>query len=378
MPRMSYARGVLLTVLAALAFAALLITSPSLRAQVDGRAGGQPGGQGGQPGRQGGQPGRQGGAQAPAPPTRTVQDGVFSDAQATRGQALYGQRCAGCHGPALAGASAPALTGDMFTNRFRMEPLSGLFIQIRYAMPPVPVASAAATPAGAVPAGGGDAAAPAVPQLTDEQAADLVAHILKSNGFPAGKADFPAADGINSQIGWPAGRGIGAGSAPTSTWYAPTGNLAQLMRGVFFHNSNLIFSIQEMEAKDLPPKPPDSRPDGLTTFDWGLMIYTGWRAVEQSATALADASALMMLPGLRCENGRAAPVTEPDWIRFTDRMVSVSRRAYRLAQTKNKEALSEYTLDLSNACNACHGTYRDVGGRGRGGLGNTGGRCMHR
>ena len=150
------------------------------------------------------------------------------------------------------------------------------------------------------------------------------------------------------------------------------------MRGVFFHNSNLIFTIQEMEAKDLPPKPPDSRPDGLTTFDWGLMIYTGWRAVEQSATALADASALMMLPGLRCENGRAAPVTEPDWIRFTDRMVSVARRTYRLAQTKNKEALSEYTLDLSNACNACHGTYRDVGGRGRGGAGNTAGRCMHR
>ena len=29
--------------------------------------------------------------------TRTLQDGVFSDAQATRGQALYTQRCAGCH-----------------------------------------------------------------------------------------------------------------------------------------------------------------------------------------------------------------------------------------------------------------------------------------
>ena len=34
-------------------------------------------------------------AQAP----RTVQDGVYSDAQASRGQALYAQRCAGCHGP---------------------------------------------------------------------------------------------------------------------------------------------------------------------------------------------------------------------------------------------------------------------------------------
>src|SRR6188768_1672429 len=126
--------------------------------------------------------------QAQAP--RTVQDGVYSDAQATRGQALYAQRCAGCHGPALAGATGPALTGDRFTNKFRMEPLSALFIQIRYAMPPVPVAPAAATPtpsgaaaASPAPAGGG-AGAGAAPsaQLTDEQAADLVAHILKSNG----------------------------------------------------------------------------------------------------------------------------------------------------------------------------------------------------
>jgi mono/diheme cytochrome c family protein len=361
---MSYARGILLTALSALAFITLLITSPSLGAQAGAQGSGRAGGQAG--------------AQAPAAPTRTVQDSVFSDAQAARGQALYAQRCAGCHGPAMEGATAPALTGDRFTNRFRMEPLSALFIQIRYAMPPQPVAPAP-TPGAPAPAAPAAAPAPAaVPLPTDAQAGDLVAHILKSNGFPAGKEDFPVKDAVNSQVGWPAGRGLGAGSAPASTWYAPTGNLAQLMRGVFFHNSNLIFTIQEMEAKDLPPKPPDTRPDGLTTFDWGLMIYTGWRAVEQSATAIADASALMMLPGLRCENGRAAPVTEPDWIRFTDRMVSVARRTYRLAQTKNKDAIAEYTLDLSNACNACHGTYRDVGGRGRGGAGNTAGRCMHR
>ena len=167
---------------------------------------------------------------------------------------------------------------------------------------------------------------------------------------------------------------MGASSAPSPSWYSPTGNLVQLMRGVFFHNSNLIFSIQEVEAKDLPPQPP-TRPGGSTTFDWGLMVYTGWPAVENATTALADASALLMLPGLRCENGRAAPITEPDWIKFTDQMISVARRSYRLAQTKNREALSEFTLDLTNACSACHRVYRDVGGRG--GAGNISGRCMH-
>src|SRR5688572_11868328 len=117
---------------------------------------------------------------AQTPPTE--QDGVFSDAQAMRGQTLYTQRCAGCHGPKLEGAQAPALTGEAFTAKFRMEPLSALFIQIRYAMPPrtpprTPPQTPSATPQGTE----------ARTELTNEQGADLVAHILKSNGFPAGK-----------------------------------------------------------------------------------------------------------------------------------------------------------------------------------------------
>jgi len=323
-------------------------------------------------------------APAPAAPSRTVQDGVYSDAQAARGQALYAQRCAGCHGPALEGAQAPALKGEGFTSKFRMEPLSALFIKIRYTMPPLPPPNAPPQPPSA-----GDPApapnAPVAPRLTPQQGADLVAHVLKSNGFPAGKADFAVADATKSQIGWPA--------APEATTafakYPATGTLNQLMRGIFFPNSNLVFTIQEVEAKDIPPAPPASRPDGLTIFDWGQLLYTGWPAVQNSAAALADASLLLTQPGLRCENGRPAPVTEPDWIRFTDRMVSVAKRSYRLAQSQDKEALSEYTLDLSNACNACHSVYRDNTGRGRGRGANApaggganaptgGGRCVHR
>ncbi len=322
-------------------------------------------------------------APAPAPaPTRTVPDGVFSDAQAARGQALYAQRCAGCHGPALEGAQAPALTGEAFTTKFRMEPLSALFIKIRYTMPPLPPPNAAPqapSPADPKP----PANAPVAPRLTPQQGADLVAHVLKSNGFPAGKTDFPSADATTSAIGWPPAP---AGTTPVFSKYPATGTVNQLMRGIFFPNSNLVFTIQEVEAKDIPPSPPPSRPDGLTIFDWGQMLYTGWPAVENSAAALADASLLLTQPGLRCENGRAAPITEPDWIRFTDRMVSVAKRTYRLAQSQDKEALSAYTLDLSNACNACHSVYRDNTGRGRGrgaaaGGGTApagGGRCAHR
>ncbi len=49
---------------------------------------------------------------------RTVRDGVFSRAQAERGQALYAQRCALCHGAALQGVNAPPLVGSVFVGRW--------------------------------------------------------------------------------------------------------------------------------------------------------------------------------------------------------------------------------------------------------------------
>src|SRR5688500_9619412 len=46
---------------------------------------------------------------------RSIRDGVYADEQARRGQALYRQECASCHGETLAGGQhAPALTGDYF------------------------------------------------------------------------------------------------------------------------------------------------------------------------------------------------------------------------------------------------------------------------
>ena len=40
---------------------------------------------------------------------KTVADGVYSDAQATRGGASYDTSCSGCHRPDLGGANGPAL-----------------------------------------------------------------------------------------------------------------------------------------------------------------------------------------------------------------------------------------------------------------------------
>ena len=301
-------------------------------------------------------------AQAQAP--RTVRDGVFTDAQAARGQSIYDKQCASCHGNALQGAQGPPLVADAFLARWAKQPLSDLASKIRHTMP----AGAAGT-------------------LTPEQSADLVAHILKAGKFPSSATPLPADDAALSRITWPAGLVAAApATAVQARVYPPLGNMAQLMRGIFFPNSNLIFTVQTRDpGAPAPPPSAASQSNGFSFTDWGAGIYGGWELVDNAALALADASPLMLVPGIRCENGRLAPVNDPDWIKFTEQLIAVAQRTYRLSQTRNQEAVAEATGDLSDACAACHQAYREVRGRGRGAAppdpldpSNKAGRCMPR
>lgn len=296
--------------------------------------------------------------------SRTVQDGVFSEPQAARGQALYGQQCASCHGDTLQGAQAPPLKGDGFVAAWQGQPLSALATKIRNTMP----ATAQGT-------------------LTPPQTADLLAHILKAGGFPAGAVELASADETLTRIGWPARRTAAAAPAAAGQpkAYPALGNMAQLMRGIFFPNSNLIFTVQTHDpaAKPAPPVAgATSQPAGFSWVDWGAGIYGGWELIDNAAIALADASPLMLVPGIRCENGRPAPVTDPDWIRYTEEMIEVARKTYRASQTRNQETVSDATGDLSDACAACHQAYRDIRGRGQGldpnDPSNKANRCMPR
>jgi len=276
--------------------------------------------------------------------TRTVQDGVFSDAQARRGQGVYADQCGLCHGDKLEGSQGPPLTGDFFISRWSAQPLSDLANKIRNTMP---------------------AGAPG--SLMPSQTADVLAHILKSAGFPAGKTDLASDEPALSRIAWPK---AAVAAAPASTGsarvYPPLGNMAQLMRGVFFPNANLIFTVQTHDPAEKPtPTAGGGQTGGFSFVEWGAGIYGGWELVDNAAIALADASPLMLTPGIRCENGRPAPVNEPDWIKFTEQMIAVARKTYQASQTRKQDAVSEATGDLSDACAACHQAYRDVRVRGR-------------
>lgn len=277
-------------------------------------------------------------AQAP----RSAQDGVYTDAQAARGQAIYDKQCASCHGQGLKGLAAPPLAGDGFAATWQGQPLAELATKIQKTMP-----------------------ADAQGTLSAAATADLVALILKSGGFPASRTELASTDAALKAVNWPA-RPAATQAAGTVKAYPPLGNMAQLMRGVFFPNSNLLFTVQTRDPAAPQPKPtPEQQAQGFSVFDWGQGIYGGWETIDNAAIAIADAGPLMLVPGIKCENGRLAPVNEPEWIKYTEDMMAVARKMYKLSQARNQEAVAEATGDLSDSCAACHGAYREVRTRGR-------------
>jgi len=107
-----------------------------------------------------------------------VPQGLYTAAQAKRGEAVYQENCAMCHGPLLAGSKmAPALSGPGFSAKWEKQPLEDLFDYMRLFMP-------LHSPGG----------------LTNERNAELLAFLLRSNGFPSGQTELPSVVGALHDI----------------------------------------------------------------------------------------------------------------------------------------------------------------------------------
>lgn len=118
-----------------------------------------------------------GSAALAAQAARTTWDGIYSDEQAERGRILYADRCGRCHGEGLAGVeAAPALTGTSFYSNWEGETLEALFDRIRMSMPQDKPGS-----------------------LSRAQNADILAHILKVGGYPAGPAALDGQPGAQAR-----------------------------------------------------------------------------------------------------------------------------------------------------------------------------------
>ena len=109
-------------------------------------------------------------AQTPSP-KQSVWDGVYTDAQATRGERTYGRSCEPCHGPDLAGdpvMEIPALTTDSFMTSWNGKSVKDLFETVKRSMPKDKPGS-----------------------LGTGAYIDVAAFLLQANKFPSGSRELP-------------------------------------------------------------------------------------------------------------------------------------------------------------------------------------------
>lgn len=101
--------------------------------------------------------------------TRTVWEGVYTEPQAKRGEGVYAEACANCHGAELEGIDmSPALAGATFSSNWSELSMGDLADRIRISMP--------ADRPGTMPRA---------------QIADVMAFMLQANKFPSGASELP-------------------------------------------------------------------------------------------------------------------------------------------------------------------------------------------
>ena len=131
-------------------------------------------------------------------------------------------------------------------------------------------------------------------------------------------------------------------------------NLAQLMRGILYPASNVIFAAQNDDfAKIQPAKDPSTATDPLQS------TYGSWQAVENASLALVESASLLTLPGRKCSNGIDAPIRNPDWAKFVQGLREAGMKAYQAAKAKNQDQILDAAEAMTNACAACHDKRRE-------------------
>lgn len=88
-----------------------------------------------------------------------------------------------------------------------------------------------------------------------------------------------------------------------------------------------------------------------------LLIYRGgpkdendWAAARRNAMTLAESGNLLMTPGRMRDQG--------DWAKHVKMLVEVGTAAYKAAEEKNSQALTEVAGPLDASCTSCHKLYR--------------------
>jgi Cytochrome C' len=134
----------------------------------------------------------------------------------------------------------------------------------------------------------------------------------------------------------------------------PYANLAQVMRGIPLRSSNLVFDAPSTDPAVTVPLKKDASEGDKTNA-----LYGGWRSIEDAALAVSETANLLIIPGRACENGKPAPVDAEDFRKFAQQLADAGLAAYKAAQSKNMDNVTDASGAMTEACAACHDVYRE-------------------
>jgi hypothetical protein len=170
-------------------------------------------------------------------------------------------------------------------------------------------------------------------------------------------AQAPARGGAQGARGAAPAPARGGAAAPARAGGAGgrvQANLAQLMRGIIYPASNVVFASQGTD-----PATVKAAQDPSTATDPLMSTYGQWQAVENAALALSESANLLMIPGRRCMNGKPVPMQNPDWPKFVEQLRAAGMTAYKAAQSKNQDAMLDAADAVVTACGNCHDKWRE-------------------
>jgi len=133
-------------------------------------------------------------------------------------------------------------------------------------------------------------------------------------------------------------------------------NLNQLMRGVLYPASNVVFSAQNDNPADVKAAP--GQDPSLATNPLAS-TFGGWQAVENAALALSESANLLLIAGRTCANGLPAPINDPDWAKFVQQLREAGMKSYKAAQSKDQDKMVDAADTLTAACAGCHLKWRE-------------------
>ena len=162
-----------------------------------------------------------------------IWSGVYTKAQAQRGEHAFDAHCARCHGHDMTGGDGPALIGGTFHRNWVGRNAERMFKKILEQMPPQETSA-----------------------VSEQEKLDVLAYILEMNGFPSGLAELPLNRAVLAGIDIVGKEGLGP--PPSGATVAVAGCLVKDASGF------TIQRAQEPTLSSLDDIPPNEVKDAIT------------------------------------------------------------------------------------------------------------------